>query len=258
MPRLLHDRYLAYDESRACDLVTGHDVRLDDLPADSAGSQPNRAGDTPTPSALLDVLDSVRDGLPRWVVADAQNQSEATAIARGAAREARRRGFVPVLVSLYVRLRDVLARDLDERTLLLIGGFGPSVAPARAALLRAAASCPRPHVLLTFRSTSTTQIPYAVREARAVYGVETVVTTARGPARVGVEWPPDVARLLERASRADDFNRGGRHAAAERVLREVMGGLARRRAFEPAAIDGRRAGTNAARAWPGHRGRVRV
>ena len=73
------------------------------------------------------------------------------------------------------------------------------------------------------------------REARAVYGVETVVTAARGQARAGVQWPPDVARLLERASRADDFNRGGRHAAAERMLREVMGGLARRRAFEPAA-----------------------
>ena len=100
---------------------------------------------------------------------------------------------------------------------------------ARRPVVRDRTSC------LTFRSTSTTQIPYAVREARAVYGVETVVTTARGPARVGVEWPPDVARLLERASRADDFNRGGRHAAAERVLREVAGGLARRRAFEPAA-----------------------
>ena len=235
MPRLLHDRYFAYDETRACDLVTGHDIRLDDLPAESGGSYADRAGHTPTLSSLVDVLDGVRDGVPRWIVADARSQSQATAIARGAAGEACRRGFVPVLVSLYARLRSVLAGDLDERTLLLIGGFEPTVAPARAALLRAAASCPRPHILLTFRSTSTIQAACTVREARAVYGAEALSEPARASARVSVEMPPDVARLVERASRADDFNRSGRHAAAERVLREAAGGLARRHAFEPAA-----------------------
>ena len=40
--------------------------------------------------------------------------------------------------------------------------------------------------------------------------------------------PPDVARLLERASIAGRFARAGRHAAAERLWREVAASLARR------------------------------
>ena len=45
----------------------------------------------------------------------------------------------------------------------------------------------------------------------------------------------EAARLLERARRADDFVQAGRHAAAERLLREVAAALARRRAAASAA-----------------------
>ena len=45
----------------------------------------------------------------------------------------------------------------------------------------------------------------------------------------------DVARHLERATRAIEFHRIGRHAAAERLLRDVAGSLVRRDAFGAAA-----------------------
>ena len=47
--------------------------------------------------------------------------------------------------------------------------------------------------------------------------------------------PADVIRHVERASRATEFHRVGRHAAAERLLRDVAGSLTRRTAFAPAA-----------------------
>jgi DNA-binding NtrC family response regulator len=46
---------------------------------------------------------------------------------------------------------------------------------------------------------------------------------------------PAVAEQLQRARRADAFARAGRHAAAERLLRDVAGALARRQAREPCA-----------------------
>ncbi|MBF8301634.1 MAG: Sigma-54 factor interaction protein, partial [Acidobacteria bacterium] len=45
----------------------------------------------------------------------------------------------------------------------------------------------------------------------------------------------DVLRHIERAARATEFHRTGRHAAAERLLRDVAGSLARRDAGAPAA-----------------------
>ena len=45
----------------------------------------------------------------------------------------------------------------------------------------------------------------------------------------------DVVRHLERATRAAEFHRTGRHAAAERLLRDVAGSLVRREAFGSAA-----------------------
>src|SRR5688572_2262092 len=46
---------------------------------------------------------------------------------------------------------------------------------------------------------------------------------------------PAVAEHVQRARRADAFARAGRHAAAERLLRDVAGALARRQAREPGA-----------------------
>ena len=221
MPRLVHDRYVAYDDLHGCDLATGEDVRLDAL----TSSQPTR--ELPP---LCELLDAGQDGRPRWVVLDVRNAAEGTAIAHAAATAARNRGFVPILISLYERLRNVLSKDLDDRSLLLIGGFTKSVAAARAALLDAASRTPRPHLLLTFRTNEVRPAGGVVREARAAYGPKLVV--GRSVALVPAS---DISRHLERAARASEFQQAGRHAAAERLLRDVAGILTRRDAWSPAA-----------------------
>src|SRR5688500_16014153 len=166
--RLIQDRYFAYDDRQACDLATGEQVRLDDL-ASVADQTPSAPCGIPALAPLIEVLDDARDGGPRWVVADARNGVQAAAMARRAACDARRRGFVPILVPLFLRWRDALADDLQERTLLLIGSFVREVATARTALLQAACSSPRPHVLLTFQTATAGAAPHIVREARAAY-----------------------------------------------------------------------------------------
>ncbi len=221
MPRLLHDRYVAYDDTHGCDLATGDEVRLDALPTESSEEEI---------PALVELLNDGRDGSPRWVVLDVGNGAQAAAIARRAASAGRARGFVPMLVPMYERLRDALATDLAERTLLLIGSFAKSVAAARMALVDAAARTPRPHVLLTFRTADTVAAGCVVREARAAYGAQPF----RRPAGATI-MPADVARHVERAGRAVEFQRAGRHAAAERLLRDVVGSLTRREAWDAAA-----------------------
>ena len=69
---------------------------------------------------------------PRWVVADARNGVQAAAVAARTAARARRHGFVPLLVPLYLRWRVALAADLEERTLLLIGSFAVAWRPLAA------------------------------------------------------------------------------------------------------------------------------
>jgi DNA-binding NtrC family response regulator len=61
-----------------------------------------------------------------------------------------------------------------------------------------------------------------VREARAAYGVD----RSRSTRLAGIDI--DVEQHLKRASRADAFVLEGRHAAAERLLRDVAGALIRR------------------------------
>ena len=255
MPRLLHDRYVLYDDIHGCDLATGDEVRLDALPKDGPGDNP---------PALVELLNNGRDGSPRWVAYDVRNRAQAAVVARRVAGVARDRGFVPILVSLYERFRDALAADLDERTLLLIGGAagsprlrayaaqtvepdltvgtversnlcwggqaGKELAAARAALVDAAARAPRPHVLLTFRTTAAVESGCTVREARAAYGPQPLRQSA-GTAAPSAE----IVRHIERAARAAEFQRAGRHAAAERLLRDVAGTLSRREAWSPAA-----------------------
>ena len=81
--------------------------------------------------------------------------------------------IVAISVDLYHCLHEVVEEDLRDRALLLIGGFGDAAA-ACDALTKAAVHCPRPHVLLTFRSTRFTATAagtdVVVREARSVYG----------------------------------------------------------------------------------------
>src|SRR5688500_946187 len=220
MARLLRDRYFEYAPDQAWDLATGEPVNVGVLPDEG----PRR---DPPFGPLVEVLDHGREGAPRWIVADIPTRGWTTAV-RGAADDARSRGFVPVAADLYLRLRTLAAEDLRDRALVLIARPGTAVDTARAALLDAATRSPRPHVLLTFRAPGG-QEPHLVREARAVYGAQ--AARPRPPAAL----PDDVVRHVARGSRAAEFIGAGRHAAADRLLRDVAGALVRRRALPQAA-----------------------
>ena len=240
MQRLIHDRYFAYDQIHGYDLTTGGAVRLDQLQEGAGGLKASGYQGEGVPASLIEVLDNGRDGLPRWIVADARNGVQASAMAARVAGDARRRGFVALLVPLYLRWREELAADLEERTLLLIGSFTRGLGDARSALVLSSASSPRPHVLLTFRcgdavgplgSRGPSGLRVCVvREARAAYGAVPPAVRGRVPPP-----PHDVLRLIERAGHAARLQRAGRHAAAERLLREVAASLARRQAWTSGA-----------------------
>jgi DNA-binding NtrC family response regulator len=221
MSRLLHDRYYAYAPEHAWDLATGDSVRIDEIAE-------NPMGEPSAPASLIEVLDHGREGEPRWVVADASHGPRPSLVARRAAAAACARGFVPVSADVYLRLREVLDGDLQHRSLLLIGHPSTSLAVGRTALVDAAARWPRPHVLLTFASARPERAG-VVREARAAYGARH--TRSAMPAA----FPDDVLRHVARAARAAEFTSTGRHAAAERLLRDVTAALVRREATVPAA-----------------------
>ena len=113
MPRLMHDRYVAFDDIRGRDLATGEDVRLDALPEERSDQ---------IPSALAELLDDGRDANPRWVALDVRNSAQAAAIARRVAVAGRMRGFVPILVSMYAQFRERLAEDSETNVGINVGG----------------------------------------------------------------------------------------------------------------------------------------
>ena len=239
MTRVRGDRYVAGDGGRAWDLATGDEVPLDAIGDDE---EPCSEQDL---AALVELLEQGREGAPRWVVADARSGAQAAGMTRRAAAAARRRGFVAISVDLYHRLHDVVEEDLRDRALLLIGGFGDAAA-ACDALTAAAAFSPRPHVLLTFRSVAVGGTAVVVREARSAYGNARPALLDPRPAPDGSRrrWfdphraaplPADVAQQVRRAEQAVAFARIGRHAAAERLLRDVRAALERRGARGPAA-----------------------
>jgi DNA-binding NtrC family response regulator len=218
MPPLLHDRYLMIDAGDACDLATGQIVpidRVDERPATRTLLLP----------ALTEVLEHGRDGSPRAVVVDVRSSAGWTTAADQIGAEAAGRGYVPVAVDLYARLQLAIPDELAQRTLLLIG-CDRGAARARAAFLDVATRSPRPHVLVTLRSNRRVMTP-VVREAKAAYGT---ATRSRPVAILSGE----VQQLLQRARRATEFVASGRHAAAERLLRDVGGALTRRAAWAPA------------------------
>ena len=167
--------------------------------------------------SIIEALDHGRDGWPRWVHLAVPPRQRERVIGRAIA-SAEERGYVPVAVRRYWAQPLEKREELGIRTLLLNDDGEVEPARAHAVLLDAAARSPRPHILLTFQQASASRQPLVVREARAV---------SYGPPRLQ-RVPPDVARLLERASIAERFARAGRHAAAERLLREVAASLARR------------------------------
>jgi two-component system response regulator AtoC len=219
MSRLLHDRYYAYATDLAWDLTTGESITTDRMAAIPSGTPPALA-------ALAEVLDHGRDGEPRWVVVEAASGQSSLGIARRLAEDARARGFVPIAVDIYLRLRSLLNEELQHRTLMLILAPGSPLERARDALVSAAAMSPRPHVLVSFRSA---RVGHVVREARAVYGAGMALRSAPAPL------PDDVAKHMARGSRWAELWQSGRHAAAERLLRDVAGAVLRRRAIAPAA-----------------------
>jgi DNA-binding NtrC family response regulator len=225
---LIHDRYATCGEDRCYDLATGEVVSRAD--AERGEPEPASAG-PPALAPLTEVLDHGREGSPRWLVSAARNGAQAGALIRRVAAEGRARGFVPISVALYRRFRESLAADLQDRALLLLGALATPPADSSAALVDAASRSSRPHMLLTFRSAATAGAASVVREARAVYGAD----LARRRLSVA-PLHPDVARYLGRAERAAEFVRSGRHAAAERLLRDVSAALNRRSAFVQAAV----------------------
>ncbi|HZM60403.1 MAG TPA: sigma 54-interacting transcriptional regulator [Vicinamibacterales bacterium] len=254
MTRLLHDRYYAYADAHAWDLATGASVAVGDLDSDrvadlgSSSVHHAEALEEPVPPALMELLDHGREGEPRWVVLD----GDPSCMTVRAAEAGRARGFVPVAVDLYLRLRDLLAAELAHRALLLIVRADVSIEMGRAALIDASVRSPRPHVLLSFavprgqgrpapgspeRARGVTRMIDRVREARAHYGAACPEPDRAGVVRriLRAPMPDDVIRQLTRAAKADEFTRTGRHAAAERLLRDVSGALVRRRAYGAAA-----------------------
>jgi DNA-binding NtrC family response regulator len=247
MLRLLRDRYVAYDDERGFDLATGEEIRLDTLHDDDESADP--PGDLLAP--LVEVLDHGRDGHPRSIVLDLPHAAHVRPAVRRAAAYGQRRGYVPVRVDVYRRLEALRAarpdgadsdHGLRDRTLLLIAARATETAAA--ILLEAAARSPRPHVLLTFRTPNALRRTFVLREARQAYGSEpqpaqhSLNEPHGGPIRDGGQPrrpSADVVRLLVRAQHASADACAGRHAAAERVLRDVAAALERRDACADAA-----------------------
>lgn len=244
MTRLLHDRFVSIGDDVAWDVATGSRVRLrhtlthEDLHTSDArlgicvdsGATPDGGrfeawedlhSNLPAPSqqeieTLVEAFDQGADGEPRHVVLAAPDAGRHEALVRVAAHEARCRGYVPLSAALFDRVMPTLGEALRHRTLALIDVSG-SVDDGNV-LARASAMNPRPHVLVTILSRPIRRRPWSVvREARAVYAVS------------------DASRHLARAEVAFAAARAGRHAQAERMLREVTGLAARRGAWDSAS-----------------------
>ncbi len=213
MSRLLCDRYLQFDDGRAWDLATGQAVPLEAVTAATGR-------DAPAIAAFSEVLDHGLEGVPRWLVARVPSAAAAAGAIRRVATDAAARGFVPIAVADYLRLRETLAAELRDRALVLIGDADDC--GARAALIVAAAQSPRPHVLLTLRQTPASAT--VVREARAAYAPAPVAGARSGRVRL----QGDAIGHWQRVARALGFIRDGRHAAADRLLREAAAALTRR------------------------------
>jgi hypothetical protein len=125
MTRFLHDRYYAYAADHAWDLATGESVPIAELAMTSSA-----AASPPVVEPLIEMLDHGRDGQPRWVVVETAAGQSALAIARRVAEQGRVRGFVPIAVDVYLRMRSLLEEELRHRTLMLILLPGSPVPPA--------------------------------------------------------------------------------------------------------------------------------
>jgi len=220
MAGLLHDRYFEYAPDQAWDLMTGAPV------SSLVTSEP----EGPSSAALIELFEHGVEGAPRWIVADA-TAAEWVEQSRVAASEARRRGYVAIGLHVFLRARRLLADDVRTRAIVLIAQPDASFEKLRLALLHAAAISPRPHVLLSLsRQNGRRASPrWHAAEARAVYG------PGRSAAATRPGLSSEVMRLMERMKSAPELVHRGRHASAERLLREVASALVRRQAAAQAA-----------------------
>src|SRR4030095_9552809 len=133
MSRLLRDRYLSVDDCHAWDLACGEIV---DVPSNDEATSID-----PSLAGLVEMLDHGTEGVPRWVLVD-QGLSSVSAIVNRAAHAAARRGFVPISVGMYVRVREAVESDLRDRALVLIATDAMQVTEGQRALVHAAAGSP--------------------------------------------------------------------------------------------------------------------
>jgi len=186
MAGLLRDRYFEYATNQAWDLVTGRVVPTD------THDDVDRAGRTPR--SLIEVLEHGVDGSPRWIVSDTGAKDwhrEAQTIAS----EARRHGYVPLAVNVFLRRRLLLANELRTRAMVLFADPDAPFEQVRTALLHAAAMSPRPHVLMSVLRTAAARpaAHWQAAEARAVYGSEPAAAAT-------AVTPREVLRLIPNSS----------------------------------------------------------
>jgi DNA-binding NtrC family response regulator len=174
---------------------------------------------------LIDVLDHGRDGFPRTVHVEAPSASAADRLIARMTTDAESRGFVVLPVSSQGVIANFRPDELGARSLLLLAAPDVPATIAGDALLLAASQSARSHVLLRVL-----RAPTVVREARARYA-----HGSAAPLRRHALDRREIDSLQQRADRALSWIGTGRHAAAERVLRDVAGALHRRRYAAEAA-----------------------
>ncbi len=170
---------------------------------------------------VIDALDQGADGEPRRIVVDARSRADASQCVARLTALAEARGFLTLPAAALAAWRDARQDALSERTLLLIATSDLPPATAEHALLTASTLSPRGHVLVTVVRPPGEG---TVHEARARYASRSAASLRRPLPDDG-----EIAALRERAAHADVLVQRRRHAAAERLLREVASALERRR-----------------------------
>src|SRR5687767_5116903 len=96
MAGLLRDRYFECAPNRTWDLVTGETVS-----PGGCHAVPRR---TPAPGPLIELLDHGVEGVPRWIAGHGGSEpwrEHAVMVAE----EACHRGYVPIAVDIFLRMR---------------------------------------------------------------------------------------------------------------------------------------------------------
>ncbi len=195
-------------------------------------------------SRLTDVLDAGVSGRPRTVRLDTQGREPGRLLTWAFARAARLHGYIPIGSPMLEREGagpNELARWRDAisgRHVLVLQLERRSVGLADAALffLDLGLSSDRPHVLLQVSAGSRRPAGHqsmVVREPPAEYASATSVVPGGERA-----WPSGavIARsgIRDRAAAIAEAASAGRHAQAERLLRDALGSCARRHEEEAA------------------------